>query len=78
MVTKTPTKTMSSDITEDSTFTRNISVSLFTEKRNGLSLLIHKSLHEEFEQFCKDIEMSETEATKNAIRMYIAKMKKNR
>ncbi len=35
-----------------------------------------KSLHEEFEQFCKDMGMSKTGATESAIRMYMDKMKK--
>lgn len=34
-----------------------------------------KTLHEEFEQFCKDMGMSKTGATENAIRMYMDKMK---
>nr|MDD5837543.1 hypothetical protein [Eubacteriales bacterium] len=41
-----------------------------------LNVCMDKSLHEEFEQFCKDMGMSKTGATENAIRMYIDKMKK--
>lgn len=41
-----------------------------------LNVCMDKSLHEEFEQFCKDMGMSKTGATENAIRMYIDKIKK--
>lgn len=41
-----------------------------------LNVCMDKSLHEEFEQFCKDMGMSKTGATENAIRMYMDKMKK--
>lgn len=34
------------------------------------------SIYEDFEQFCKDMGMSKTGATENAIRMYMDKMKK--
>lgn len=41
-----------------------------------LNVCMDKFLHEEFEQFCKDMGMSKTGATENAIRMYMDKMKK--
>lgn len=40
-----------------------------------LNVCMDKTLHEEFEQFCKDMGMSKTGATENAIRMYMDKMK---
>ncbi len=40
-----------------------------------LNVCMDKSLHEEFEQFCKDMGMSKTGATESAIRMYMDKMK---
>ena len=41
-----------------------------------LNVCMDKSLHEEFEQFCKDMGMSKTGATENAIRMYMDKVNK--
>lgn len=41
-----------------------------------LNVCIDKSLHEEFEQFCKDMGMSKTGACENAIRLYMDKMRK--
>lgn len=48
-----------------------------TEKKEikYLNVCIDKSLHEEFEQFCKDMGMSKTGATENAIKMYMEKIK---
>ena len=40
-----------------------------------LNVCMDRALHEEFEQFCKDMGMSKTGATENAIRMYMDKMK---
>ena len=40
-----------------------------------LNVCMDKTLHEEFEQFCKDMGMSKTGATENAIRMYMDKIK---
>ena len=40
-----------------------------------LNVCMDKTLHEEFEQFCKDMGMSKTGATETAIRMYMDKMK---
>ena len=34
-----------------------------------------KSLHEEFEQFCKDMGMSKTGACENDVRFYMDKMR---
>lgn len=41
-----------------------------------LNVCMDKALHEEFEQFCKNMGMSKTGATENAIRMYMDKIKK--
>lgn len=41
-----------------------------------LNVCMDKSLHEEFEQFCKDMGMSKTGACENAIRLYMDKMRK--
>lgn len=41
-----------------------------------LNVCMDKTLHEEFEQFCKNMGMSKTGATENAIRMYMDKIKK--
>ena len=40
-----------------------------------LNVCMDKSLHEEFEKFCKEMGMSKTGATENAIRMYMDRMK---
>ena len=40
-----------------------------------LNVCIERSLHEEFEHFCKDMGMSKTGACENALRMYMKKMK---
>ena len=42
----------------------------------NLNVCMDKSLHEEFEQFCKNMGMSKTGATEKAIRMYMDKIKK--
>lgn len=41
-----------------------------------LNVCMDKALHEEFEQFCKDMGMSKTGACENAIRLYMDKMRK--
>ena len=41
-----------------------------------LNVCMDKALHEEFEQFCKDMGMSKTGACENAIRFYMDKMRK--
>ena len=41
-----------------------------------LNTCIDKSLHEEFEQFCKEMGQSKTGATEKAIRMYMDSIKK--
>lgn len=41
-----------------------------------LNVCMDKTLHEEFEQFCKDMGMSKTGACENAIRLYMDKMRK--
>lgn len=41
-----------------------------------LNVCMDKALHEEFEQFCKDMSMSKTGACENAIRLYMDKMRK--
>ncbi len=41
-----------------------------------LNVCMDKSLHEEFEQFCKDMGMSKTGATEQAIRQYMDKVNK--
>lgn len=41
-----------------------------------LNVCMDKKLHEEFEQFCKDMGQSKTGATEKAIRMYMDTMKK--
>ena len=41
-----------------------------------LNVCMDKCLHEELEQFCKDMGMSKTGATEKAIRMYMDKMKR--
>ena len=41
-----------------------------------LNVCMDKALHEEFEQFCKDMGMSKTGACENAIRFYMDKMHK--
>ena len=41
-----------------------------------LNACIDRSLHEEFEQFCKDMGMSKTGATEKALRLYMDKMRK--
>ena len=41
-----------------------------------LNVCMDKALHEEFEQFCKDMGMSKTGACETAIRFYMDKMRK--
>lgn len=41
-----------------------------------LNICMDKALHEEFEQFCKDMGQSKTGAAEKAIRMYMDAMKK--
>ena len=41
-----------------------------------LNVCMDKQLHEKFEIFCKNMGMSKTGATENAIRMYMEKMQK--
>lgn len=40
-----------------------------------LNVCIDRSLHEELEQFCKDMGMSKTGATEKALRLYMDKMR---
>ena len=40
-----------------------------------LNICMDRSLHEEFEKFCRELGMSKTGATENAIRLYMEKMR---
>lgn len=42
-----------------------------------LNVYLDRKLHEEFEDFCKDIGQNKTVATERAIRMYMDAMNKN-
>ena len=41
-----------------------------------LNVCMDKTLYEEFESFCKDMGISKVDATENAIRQYMDKMRK--
>lgn len=51
---------------------------VFNDKKEikYLNVCMDKALHEEFEQFCKDMGMNKTGACENAIRLYMNKMRK--
>lgn len=40
-----------------------------------LNICMDRSLHEEFEKFCRELGMSKTGATENAIRQYMERMR---
>ena len=55
---------------------KKINASIGKKDIKYLNVCIDRSIHEEFEEFCKDMGMSKTGATEKALRMYMDKVKR--